>query len=166
MCASQLNALLSGPDPTETRTALTTMPSVIPLTRPSYMDVRRHSAFLLGGGGLVAALLATSCFVYLAWHYVPHHAGRLADAHAAFPMSAGWAFFISKWFVRLLPFLVISLFILGPIIAVAIAIAFALLPARTVVRVTGIAALCVAVVEVVLCGIMAYGIHAAYTALG
>jgi hypothetical protein len=67
--------------------------------------------------------------------------------------------------VRLFPFLVVSCFLLGPGLAAVFVVALTRLPPQKVARVTGIALLCLAVGQALLCGIMVYGIHAAYATI-
>jgi hypothetical protein len=134
------------------------------LTR-GHMNSGRDRAWLFPLGGFATAVLAAASFAYLAWHYVPYHAGRLAEVHGPLPVAADWAFAISAWFLRLLPFLVLSAFIAPPFIAVVTAVALVLAPRRAVLQTTGIAFLCFAIFQAVLCAIMLYGIHAAYATL-
>jgi hypothetical protein len=126
------------------------------------MAAGRWRTWLFPTGGLLSAMLAAACVTYLGWRYVPYHLGRLAEAHALIPVSAAWAIVISKWVVRLLPFLVTLLFILGPVFAVVFAVALARVRPQIVARVSGIAFLCLALGQALLCVVMLYGIHAAY----
>ena len=95
----------------------------------------RRRAWVLPVVGVSAAVLAATCFNYVAWEYVPSRAFRLAEA--------------------------VLLFVLGPLVAVVVGVAAArgappwLWPAFATVF------LGLAMVGAVLCGVMLYGIHSA-----
>jgi len=113
-----------------------------------------------------AALVAAVCLYHVAHQYVPHHARELAASGAALPLSTRLALSISLWLVRLLPFALMSaVFILGPLLAVTMGVALAR-GSRWVLPALGIVCLVLAAGQGVLCGIILYGIHAAYATLG
>jgi hypothetical protein len=84
---------------------------------------------------------------------------------ASIPMSAAWAIAISQWVIRLLPFLITSFVILGPLFAAGLVAALALLSADRVAQTVGIGFVVLAVAQALLCAIMLYGIHAAYATI-
>lgn len=134
--------------------------------RPKTID-RRGRGWLLPAIGVTAALVSAACLGHVAYQYVPGHAGHLAEAGAALPLSTRLALAISNWLLRLLPFAVIgTVFVIGPLVAVMVGVALVRGTPRWVWTALGTACLFLAVGQGLLCGIILYGIHAAYATLG
>jgi hypothetical protein len=128
-----------------------------------------YPPWILSFVGVAAALLAGACLHFLCWSYVPDQAGRLAGVTVALPLSTRLAIAISTWYLRVLPFLIIAVAVLAPVVglvAIAVTIVLARGEPRWPLRVLGALLLSVAAGAAVLCAILFYGIHAAPIPVG
>ena len=137
------------------------------MTMQPQKDYQPRLPWLLPVFGVSAALVGAIGFHYVAWQYVPHHLEHFAEAGTILPLSARLAIVIANWYVRLLPFVVIiSGGLVAPLVAVVMGVVLARGAPRWLWPAFGIAFLCLATAEAVLCGIMLYGIQAGYATLG
>jgi hypothetical protein len=114
-----------------------------------------------------AAVLSAACLHYCAYEYVPYHAFRFADLGVLLPLPARWALFISNWYVRLLPFAILtSLLLLAPFVPVVMRMILARGAPRCLGPTIGIGCMGLAAGAAALCAVMLYGIHTGYLAVG
>src|SRR5262245_63425883 len=92
---------------------------------------------------------------------VPAFTRQLECTESPLPASTLWVVFVSNWYIRILPFLILLGFLAIPVIAVLLFLAARIGRALLFIRPLGLVALTLGVAEGVLCAYVLYGMKAA-----
>jgi type II secretory pathway component PulF len=128
---------------------------------PSQPD--RSEWLLLAYGVSLVALVSGHLF-WLLWSYVPWYASEFAGMGIELPRSTMVAVAASMWFIRLLPYLVVLVVLVGVVLARS-PLAEAMRTPRRMARALTTIALVAGLAEAVACASIVHAVHAAYSAV-